>query len=68
MQQPFKVRLYAIVREISPPFDADRFVELKLELDRQCPYEGELRIRVAAHEAVNFVVGDCFSFKLTKVD
>jgi hypothetical protein len=68
VRQPFGFRLYAIVRAISVPFDCGRLVELKLSLDLDQAYQGELRMRVPAHEADLYAVGDCFSFKLTKVD
>ena len=68
MRQPFGFRLYAVVRAVSQAFDAGQIVELKLSLDQDQPYQGELRIRVPSYEAGLYQVGDTFSFKLTKVD
>jgi hypothetical protein len=68
MEQPFAQRFTAVIRTVSGSFDAERTTEIKLELTLESPYHGELYVRVPVRTAARFVVGDHFSFKLTKID
>jgi len=68
MEQPFAQRFTAVIRSVTGPFDAERKSEIKLELTVESPYHGELYVRVPVQIAKRFVIGDTFSFKLTKID
>ncbi|MDE2022278.1 MAG: hypothetical protein KGI71_05210 [Patescibacteria group bacterium] len=61
-------RLFAAVRRITDAFDGGRLVEIKLEVESDQPYAGELYIRVPSHDSTAFEVGQIYSFRLVKVD
>jgi len=68
-RKPFSLRLFAYIRAISVPFNANSFVEVKLELcEDTSPYKGEIYIRVPAGEVEMYKIGDLFSFKMTQVE
>jgi hypothetical protein len=68
LKEPFPHRFTAVIRAVTGPFDAERTAEIKLELTLESPCQGELYVRVPVRTAARFVVGDHFSFKLTKID
>lgn len=61
-------RLFAVVRRLTDAFDGGRLVEIKLAIEAEQAYSGELYIRVPAHDADAFEVGQVYSFRLVKVE
>lgn len=54
------MRLYGIVRVVSPPFDAGALRELVVKAARESPLQFELTLRVPAHEPHH--VGEVMTF------
>ena len=62
---PTGLRLYARVTAISGPFNAGHTIELKFEIEDGTPFEGEMYLRVPAHVAKRYAVGDVYAIRMT---
>jgi hypothetical protein len=61
-------RLFAAVRSITHAFDGGRLVEIKIAIESDQPYQGELYLRVPAYDADRFEVGQVLSLKMVRVE
>lgn len=59
-------RIHAMIIEISLPFDAGRWVELKLNINNRSEVHGEITLRVPAEQARDYRIGSVYAahFKL----
>lgn len=58
---------FAVLRSISPPFNAGETSEVKLVFKPIHTVEGEIFIRVPAARAADFSIGDIYSVCLQRV-
>jgi hypothetical protein len=56
-----------VVRTVSPPFDADALVEVKLDVEGPYTVRGELYLRVPAQEAKEWLPGDLYGARLRRL-
>ena len=61
---PSSLRVFAIVRTVSVPFNGGRLIEVKLSTEDSAIVDGELYLRVSAERAKFYVVGEVFTLRL----
>lgn len=64
---PSPIRVFAVVRSISPPFNRGQLVEIKLATEDGAVVDGELYVRVSPARAQQYAIGDEFVLRLDRV-
>jgi hypothetical protein len=64
---PSSIRVFAVVRSVSKPFNGGRLVEVKLSTEDSAIVDGELYLRVSTERAKHYAVGEVFTLRMQKV-